>query len=559
MPRVFMQLVSYATNKQQATHFTTSQMAESSTNKQLVEQIEDLCADVAKQLYDLDIDQIKQRYEASEKLYNIREQCYNLYNPPVTKNNEKWSEYRDTINDKRHIKKEYDDVNKTRTGRCRSQFDRYQNDATLYETFKMLGDDRVKQLIDKHHITSWKYQMKKIEQHIKKQGIISGVELYAVIVNFIQNGYNEEEAEASSSTASNNMNDHESSTPLLQTQKKKPSDDDDGANPTTPAKSKAAKHLSLSPSSDQSTPIRLPRRTEEEDTSVAFDAVANVTKARQYGGKQALQKVSKMSAHADEETDDHKQTSDNDNDDVSLSQSSNSSAGLDVIADTAKDRKRSRESVPRASYRGASSSPAKKRKSTVRSSTRSSKRQAVAKNTKQQQPQSGVDDDDDDEEDEDEADDDAEADNNDAGDVDEQDEGMIPPLLTPDDSERGLSIDTSSKDTAVGAEQVEQAEEQEDDDDHDIRDLLDWYEAQVNHTPNAKAPTHNVAKSNTAFRKYLHTPELFSKFMVYLMYRKLKPLENSVRKKKKVDAIFTTFIADIEKAVTKAKNAFYNP
>ena len=135
-------------------------MAHSAASQPQLHEIEKLCESIATLLYDNDIGQIKLRYSSAAKLYNIRTQCFNMFQPPKTKNNQHWTKYRDVINEKRNIQYEYDDSKKQRTGRCGSQFERYQNDANLYQTFKTLGDARVEQLIEQHHITSWQYQMK---------------------------------------------------------------------------------------------------------------------------------------------------------------------------------------------------------------------------------------------------------------------------------------------------------------------------------------------------------------------------------------------------------------
>jgi hypothetical protein len=110
-------------------------------------------------------------------------------------------------------------------------------------------------------------------------------------------------------------NQDEVETPLLQTQKKKPSDDDD-ANLTTPAaKSKVAKHLLLTPSSDQSTSIsqlRLPRRT-GEDAADAFDAVTHgVTATEAPSKQQGLKTASVANSDAEDGSSEIENEDDND-------------------------------------------------------------------------------------------------------------------------------------------------------------------------------------------------------------------------------------------------------
>src|ERR1700738_4088061 len=113
------------------------------SQQQKLHAIEKECNTIATQLVDNDLHYIKQRYSSARQLYNIRAQCFILLNPPKTKNNDHWTKYRDLINAKRNMPYEYDDSTKQRTGRCGSQFERYQNDANLYDTFKTLYDATV--------------------------------------------------------------------------------------------------------------------------------------------------------------------------------------------------------------------------------------------------------------------------------------------------------------------------------------------------------------------------------------------------------------------------------
>jgi hypothetical protein len=174
-----------------------SEIAESSTNQQLQLEIEQLCDTVATELFDDDLRNIKQRYIIAQRLYNIREQCYNMSNPRVVVRNKHWAKYRDRINEKRGIKYEADEATNERVGRCRGEFLRYNIDANMYKTFKNLGDDRVLQMIDEHAITSWQGQLRKVKWYIMRHNTPSTDELYDIAVKFIKNDYNEEGASPS--------------------------------------------------------------------------------------------------------------------------------------------------------------------------------------------------------------------------------------------------------------------------------------------------------------------------------------------------------------------------
>jgi len=73
---------------------------------------------------------------------------------------------------------------------------------------------------------------------------------------------------------------------------------------------------------------------------------------------------------------------------------------------------------------------------------------------------------------------------------------------------------------------------------------MDWYQVTIKRNPNASQPSHAVAKSETALRKYLQDPEWYGMFMVMLSFKSLQPLgkDKTDKRKTQVDALLKRFL-----------------
>ena len=92
-----------------------------------------------------DFNAIKHRYKTSKVLYEIRTSCYNLTTPPNPYNNPHWAAFRNYIIEKRGTELTWStDANndKVRTLRYKTEFQRYQSDASVFATLQRLQDDK---------------------------------------------------------------------------------------------------------------------------------------------------------------------------------------------------------------------------------------------------------------------------------------------------------------------------------------------------------------------------------------------------------------------------------